>query len=385
MTRTLGVGFVRASLCVAVVSLSAMSIRPMGGGDSRDGAETSVGASLRAARAEIPVSGEGSAEETGPAALLAARTTPRFVELASSFSFPPPTRTEWEADPAAAAARPQSQPPGPEGRGSGQPASSPRDPARWEEVIRKFEEEDRLNPPEPGGIVFVGSSSIRGWDLEKSFPGLPVVNRGFGGSLLTDCAYYVDRIVAPRKPSVVVLYAGDNDIAVGHSPRQVFSDYKAFVNKVRDKLPETRIIFIGIKPSPSRWEQFPSMRHVNFLVWRCCSRDEKLTFVSVERAMLNERGRPRYELFKSDGLHLNEKGYEVWTARLRPYLAPTTLPPATLPGAPPAIATTPRPRGRNSDSDSDSEPETGSGSGSTPSATADPKTPAPAPAAGDRP
>ena len=97
-------------------------------------------------------------------------------------------------------------------------ADDPAKFAKWEKEIAAFEAADQKQPPPKGGIVFVGSSSIRLWDVKKSFPGLPVINRGFGGSQIEDSTHFAERIVFPYEPCAVVFYAGDNDIASGKSP-----------------------------------------------------------------------------------------------------------------------------------------------------------------------
>jgi len=124
---------------------------------------------------------------------------------------------------------------------------------KWEKEIKKFEESDRQNPPPKHPVVFIGSSSIQSWkSLADDFPGTKVVNRGFGGSELADSTFYVDRIVIPYRPKMVILYAGDNDLANGRTPQQVLEDYKAFVERVHRKLSTTKIAYISIKPSPAR-------------------------------------------------------------------------------------------------------------------------------------
>lgn len=191
---------------------------------------------------------------------------------------------------------------------------------RWEPDIRAFEARDREQMPPPGGIVFIGSSSIRGWDVAKSFPGLPVINRGFGGSQIADSVEFAGRIVIPYKPKSVVFYAGDNDIDAGKSPRQVLDDYREFVTKIHGALPDTKIIFIAIKPSLRRWNLVGTMREANQLVREYSRSDSKLAFVDVDPAMIGPDGKPRPELFVEDGLHMTAEGYRVWTELLRPFL-----------------------------------------------------------------
>jgi lysophospholipase L1-like esterase len=196
-------------------------------------------------------------------------------------------------------------------------------PERWEAQIQAFEEQDRANPPPEGEIVFVGSSSIRGWDLRKYFPDLPALNRGFGGSQIPDSTHYADRIIIPYKPALIVLYAGDNDIAAGHSPDQVSADFGRFVAKIEAALPEARVLFISIKPSLQRWHLVEKMREANRLIREQCAQDDHLTYVDIDTPMLAEDGKPRKELFKEDGLHLNAEGYALWTAILKPFLQPS--------------------------------------------------------------
>src|SRR6267378_4228626 len=148
---------------------------------------------------------------------------------------------------------------------TGQALQSPGN--KWEPEIKKFEEADRQNLPPKGAVLFIGSSSIQLWkSLADDFPGTKVINRGFGGSELADSTFYVDRIVIPYRPKIVVLYAGDNDLANGKTPQHVFEDYKAFVERVHRKLPDTRIAFISIKPSPSRASLLQSMKDANGLI-----------------------------------------------------------------------------------------------------------------------
>ena len=200
--------------------------------------------------------------------------------------------------------------------------ASPQEKAadKWEKDIAAFEAQDQKSPPTKDGIVFVGSSSIRKWDLAKSFPELPAINRGFGGSQMADSARYAERIVTPYRPKTVVVYAGDNDLPSGKSPEQIAGDFASFVKKVRAALPETQIVFVAIKPSPARWKFYKQQQETNELVRRQCEAAKNLVYVDVVRPMLGDDGQPRRELFVQDQLHLSNAGYELWTRLLAPHL-----------------------------------------------------------------
>ena len=186
-------------------------------------------------------------------------------------------------------------------------------PEKWTAAIDKFTQADATRPPPQGGVVFVGSSSIVKWtSLEKDFPDVKVINRGFGGSELADSVFYADRVVIPYRPKTVVLYAGDNDLNAGKSPETVFADFKAFVAKVHAALPEARIVYIAIKPSPSRWKLKDKVTQANGLIAAECARDQRLKFADIYTPMLDAKGQPRPELFVPDMLHMNEAGYAIW-------------------------------------------------------------------------
>jgi lysophospholipase L1-like esterase len=192
--------------------------------------------------------------------------------------------------------------------------------SQWSKEMAAFEQQDRAAPPKPGGIVFVGSSSIRLWDLGQSFPGMPILNRGFGGSQIIDSVNHAELLVLKHKPGIVVFYAGDNDIAAGKSPQAVAGDYKAFVSKVHATLPKTRVAFIAIKPSIQRWALIAKVREANALIRSYSEGDDLLGFIDVDGPMLGWDEKPRADLFVADGLHLSAKGYELWTRLVRPFL-----------------------------------------------------------------
>jgi lysophospholipase L1-like esterase len=171
-----------------------------------------------------------------------------------------------------------------------------------------------------GGIVFMGSSSIERWTtLQKDFPGARVVNRGVGGTELSDAIADL-RNVIPLRPRIVVLYAGDNDIANGRRPIDVYYDFKTFVAQVHAALPDTRIVYISIKPSPSRWHLKGKIVAGNALINAVCARNDRLRFADTFSKMIDEHRQPRQELFVDDMLHLNAEGYRVWKKVVAPLL-----------------------------------------------------------------
>jgi lysophospholipase L1-like esterase len=208
---------------------------------------------------------------------------------------------------------------------SGRPAalaleSSTSDPAAWAEEMDAFAKQDAEKASPANAVLFVGSSSIRLWDLQKSFPDLVAINHGFGGSQICDSTLRADVLVVKYKPRLIVFYAGDNDINGGKSAEQVHIDFRAFVAKLRESLPETPIVYISIKPSIARWKLRDVQREANGLIAADCAQDETLEFIDVWPVMLGDDGEPRKDIFVEDGLHLNELGYKLWAELLGPQL-----------------------------------------------------------------
>lgn len=197
------------------------------------------------------------------------------------------------------------------------------DPARWESTIAAWEAQDSTSPPPEGAVVFVGSSSVRLWDtVAEDMAPLTVIHRGFGGSWMADAVHYVDRIVTSYEPRAVVVYEGDNDVGGGGlSPAGFIEDFDIFVERIHAALPGTRIYFIAIKPSPSRWEYWSVMAEANRLVQTRAAADDRLIYLDVATPMLGEDGSlPSAGLFVDDRLHMTAAGYAIWTAAIRPVL-----------------------------------------------------------------
>jgi lysophospholipase L1-like esterase len=191
---------------------------------------------------------------------------------------------------------------------------------RWDAAFAAFAADDEAHPHPAGGVLFVGSSSIRLWsDLERQFNDLPVViKRGFGGSQLSDCVRNLSRLVLRYRPHTVLVYAGDNDLAAGSSPNEVMRRFTAFVDGVHRELPDTRIFYISIKPSPARIALLPQIRQTNALIRDYADREGEVDYIDVFTPMLDGSGRPRPELFRGDALHLNADGYALWKKVIAP-------------------------------------------------------------------
>ncbi len=179
---------------------------------------------------------------------------------------------------------------------------------------------DKKNSIPESPIVFVGSSSIRKWFTSKYFPDISIINRGFGGSHISDVNFYLYDIVLKYNPIGVVLYAGDNDINYGKSSKIVFEDYISFVKQIHSQLPSTEIVFIAIKPSLSRWGLWDEMKESNRLIEEYCNQKKSLHFLDTASPMLDDNGLPKKSLYLDDGLHLNEEGYELWNKILYPVI-----------------------------------------------------------------
>ena len=191
----------------------------------------------------------------------------------------------------------------------------------WEKEIAAMLEIDVRQTPPPNPVVFTGSSSIRMWtSLRKDFPTLNVMNRGFGGSHLEDLVFFFPKIVVTYKPKKIVVYSGENDIEVGQNAENVLADFKALI-ALRDKhLPGVPLIYISMKPSVLRWSKWPEMKRGNELIKSEAGRHKRVTYVDISEAMLGLDGKPKPDIFLSDGLHMNSKGYAIWRDILGPHL-----------------------------------------------------------------
>ncbi|MBI2511145.1 MAG: hypothetical protein HYV96_04155 [Opitutae bacterium] len=201
-------------------------------------------------------------------------------------------------------------------------AAEPVATADWSADMAAFAAQDAATPSAPDCVLFVGSSSIRLWKtLKEDFPGLPVVNRGFGGSQIADALVHFDRLVLPHRPRLIVFYSGTNDIKAGKSPEQVGQDFELFCAKVHAARPEARILFVSLQYAPARWNLREQMAAVNGAVEKFCAADPRRAFVDTNPAMLRADGTPDESLYSADRLHMAPAGYAVWTRLLVPLVS----------------------------------------------------------------
>ncbi|HHG83456.1 MAG TPA: hypothetical protein ENJ82_01805 [Bacteroidetes bacterium] len=190
----------------------------------------------------------------------------------------------------------------------------------YEKAIIAFEKMEQDSPSTKGGIVFTGSSSIRKWEtLVEDMAPLPVINRGFGGSIIRQVSFYANRFLIPLAPQLIVFYCGENDICNDLSshtdPLRNFKDFTAII---RYYLPQTHILYLSMKPSPLRWQYWEKFSKGNELIRAYTETDEKLRYLDVGEIMIGEDGRPKTHIWVSDSLHMNEAGYADWTNIVRP-------------------------------------------------------------------
>ncbi|HRI61677.1 MAG TPA: GDSL-type esterase/lipase family protein, partial [Saprospiraceae bacterium] len=193
----------------------------------------------------------------------------------------------------------------------------------FEAEIRAFERLDSIEKPAKGQILLFGSSTMRLWKTYKSdLAGYQVVNRGFGGSQMSDAVHYFDQVVVPLAPSWILLYEGDNDISNGKkTPEQVLKDFETFMQLVKEKLPKTKVAIYTLRPSVVRENLMPQQRQLNALFKKYCKKHKKKAyFIDVYDLLLTPAGKPNPEYLDADKLHLNAKGYEVWAKETKDFL-----------------------------------------------------------------
>jgi len=203
--------------------------------------------------------------------------------------------------------------------GFAQNISSPE--AVWGKSIAQFEKQDSVLFPKADGILFLGSSSFTIWrDVQNNFPGKNIINRGFGGSQMSDVLYFKERLILPYHPKQLVIYEGENDIASGEKPDSILSELNRLVKWTRKQIPGIKICVVSMKPSPCRWELKETMLEMNNRLKQFASENKDIDFVNIWDVLLGSDGKPVKENYLDDTLHLNANGYKIWQKALAPFL-----------------------------------------------------------------
>ncbi len=191
----------------------------------------------------------------------------------------------------------------------------------WKE-IQAFKKEDSIQAPPKNAIVFVGSSSFRMWkSVHEDFPGHTIINRGFGGSSLPHVIDYADDIIIRYKPKQVFIYCGENDFTKDTVTSEIVTArFVTLFEYLRKKLPKAEIIFVSMKPSPSRQHLMPRIKKANQAIQGFLETKQRTGYVDIWQAMLDAEGNPRKELFLKDMLHMNASGYAIWKDAIAPRL-----------------------------------------------------------------
>jgi lysophospholipase L1-like esterase len=181
--------------------------------------------------------------------------------------------------------------------------------------IKAFKKQDSISFPPKNAILFVGSSSFTKWkDVQDYFPGYTIINRGFGGSVLSDVIRYEKDIIFPYQPKQIVIYCGENDVASSDTVtgKVVLERFKVLFNDIRQQFPTTNIAFVSLKPSPSRWQKKDRMIAANTLIKKFLQKKKNTSFIDIWNSMLTTEGTPMPDIFIEDKLHMNAKGYAIW-------------------------------------------------------------------------
>lgn len=200
--------------------------------------------------------------------------------------------------------------------------SQEKKPMFWQD-IQEFKKKDQQTPPQKDAILLIGSSSFTKWqDVSDYFPGKSIINRGFGGSRLTDLNYFSEDLLSPYQPKQIIVYCGENDFADDKNLKAdiVVERFKTFYQKIRSKFPDIEVDYISIKYSPSREHLWPQMKEANKKIKKFMKKEKKAEFIDITKVMNDSKGNIRKDIFVEDMLHMTPEGYRLWTSVMNPYM-----------------------------------------------------------------
>lgn len=176
-------------------------------------------------------------------------------------------------------------------------------------------------------VLFYGSSSFRFWEASEytSFKGpflqealalSDAVNLGFGGATIQACVYLFERIIVPFRPRALLVYAGDNDLALGSTVAEIVNGYRYLIAKTRHYCGPIPITVLSIKPSPAYHSNLNKIVEANSMISEVVASQADCYFLDVFHPMMNGE-QPDRSFFEADGIHMNAKGYQLWAEVLR--------------------------------------------------------------------
>jgi lysophospholipase L1-like esterase len=200
-------------------------------------------------------------------------------------------------------------------------AQSPELAAKFEQKVAEYAAADRATPPPQGAILFAGDSQFYRWkSIHEDLAGYTLINRGIDSFQFRDLIHYVDRLVTPYAPRLIVMHVGGNDVHNGRTPAQVLEDFRTFVKLVHAKLPAVSIVYSSITPGPGRWDEAPQRRETNRVIREYVATQPDLGFIDLWDAMLTPDGKPRDDIWVEDRVHPNHAGYLIRVQLTRPFL-----------------------------------------------------------------
>lgn len=198
---------------------------------------------------------------------------------------------------------------------------SAQDPNRFKKEVDQLFNKEYNFSPDKKLVIFTGSSSVRMWkDVQTYFPEFNIINNGFGGSQFSDLIYFYDQLIKNKRPEILFIYEGDNDIASNKKPRHILKEAKIITSKIQGDLPQTKIVYISPKPSLARVQLKKKYIKLNKKLNRFCKKTKNVEFADVFYPMLDTDGNVFQDIFLDDGLHMNKKGYDIWGNVIKDFL-----------------------------------------------------------------
>src|SRR5688572_27547300 len=204
---------------------------------------------------------------------------------------------------------------------------APRGDDGWKKRQASFNEKVR-EVGKKAEVVFIGDSITQGWEGEgkdiwaERYAKFEAVNLGIGGDRTQHVLWRLDNgNLEGLSPKAAVLMIGTNNSnGEDNTPEQIADGVRAIVEKLRTKLPSTKVLLLpifprGENPNPQRGK----ILQVNQILQKIVD-DKNVIWVDFGHKFINEEGRIPRDIMP-DFLHLSPKGYQIWADSLQEPLA----------------------------------------------------------------